>query len=247
MGTTVTPPLGAATLVENPIGAAMRKPNRHRGVLPALHWQDAPAAVLAEALEARTALFSVTGASGSGKTVWAEQLDEAARAWSRTHADRWRVVHVSATKHDHQVPFALARRIIVTAGGARPDPDAETDPDSDAAINGTANDCRRTLSRRDCRAGADCCSSSTMRSGSTTLRCRCCAQWSRSTGRPGCASYSRAARRARRRRARSSRRRRGTRGARSAASTSSPSTPRRRAPTSRACTTSSSRSPSRLD
>ncbi|MGJ0203633.1 LuxR C-terminal-related transcriptional regulator [Leucobacter sp. gxy201] len=147
MGTTVTPPLGAATLVENPIGAAMRKPNRHRAVLPALHWQDAPAAVLAEALEARTALFSATGASGSGKTVWAEQLDEAARAWSRTHADRWRVVHVSATKHDHQVPFALARRIIVTAGGARPDPDAETDPDSDAAINGTANDCRRALTK----------------------------------------------------------------------------------------------------
>ncbi|MDQ4214738.1 LuxR family transcriptional regulator [Microbacterium capsulatum] len=89
--------------------------------LPSLAVEDHPAAVLSEALAARTGMFAVTGPSGAGKSTWVRQLVDEAR---RPGAVRWRVVAAIAERERISTPYAVAGQLI-RAAGARTDPGGE--------------------------------------------------------------------------------------------------------------------------
>lgn len=87
----------------------------HSHPLPSLRPGDAPAALLAEAEGAGSALFAVTGVSAAGKSVWARQL--VAAAGRGTGDSRWRVVAVSADEFERDMPYALVDRLARAGGG----------------------------------------------------------------------------------------------------------------------------------
>lgn len=84
--------------------------------LPSLAAGDDPDSVLAQAAETGSGLFTVSGVSGAGKTIWVRQF--VAAATRASGALRWRVVAVSADQFEKDIPYALADRLARAAGGA---------------------------------------------------------------------------------------------------------------------------------
>lgn len=87
----------------------------HPRPLPSLPPGDVPAAVLAQAEAAGSALVAVSGVPGVGKTVWVRQLVAAAGRGSG--GLRWHVVVVSADEFERGMPYALVDRLGRAGGG----------------------------------------------------------------------------------------------------------------------------------
>ncbi|WP_040167073.1 helix-turn-helix transcriptional regulator [Microbacterium gorillae] len=101
-------------------------------VLPSLAPTDQPERLLAEAFESGNAVFSVSGVSGSGKSVLGRQILAQSR---RPGPVRWRAVSVAADEFRHRTPYAVADQLIRDAAPARRRAGATERPEASPAAS----------------------------------------------------------------------------------------------------------------